>query len=267
LAGRDTSALDRPDSAPVLLITETLARRHFPKGEAVGARLRIDDVEEWRAVEIVGVVGDTRHYGLETEGTADVFVPYAQTPGHLSMWFANIFCLAVRTSGDPGLLAAGVRREIVAFDREVAITSIRPMSEAFTASLADRRFYTALLQIFGLAALALALAGIYSVTAFSVVERTREIGVRLSLGSSRGGILRLVVRRAMLPVAIGLAVGILAARMLGRLLSGLLVGVPHSDAATFVAAGIILAVAAVVASVVPAMRATRIDPVRALRAE
>jgi predicted permease len=265
--GRDVSAFDKPDSPPVLLVTETLAKRHFPGGKAVGARLRIDDVETWRTVEIIGVVGDTRHYGLDTDGTADVFVPYPQVPPHLTVYFANIFCIAVRTAGDPGLLATTVRREITALDRDVAITSIRPMSEAFDASLADRRFYTALLQVFGLAALALALAGIYSVTSFSVVERTREIGVRLSLGSSRGGILRLIVRRAMLPVAAGLAVGVVAARMLGRLMSGLLVGVPHSDIATFLAAGILLAVAAVVASVVPALRATRIDPVRALRAE
>ena len=141
------------------------------------------------------------------------------------------------------------------------------MEEAIDASLADRRFNTVLLELFGAAALALALAGIYAVTAFSVVERTREIGVRLSLGSSRGRILGLIARQSLRPVALGLACGAAAALALGRLVSGLLYGVAANDAATLLVAAVVLGLAAAAASLLPALRATRIDPVRALRAE
>jgi ABC-type antimicrobial peptide transport system permease subunit len=141
------------------------------------------------------------------------------------------------------------------------------MEDAFVTSLAERRFHTLLLEIFGAAALALALAGIYALTAFGVIERTREIGVRLSLGSTRARILTLIARQALVPVAIGLATGLAAALALARLLSGLLVGVPPHDPATLLASAALLAVAALAASLLPALRATRIDPVRALRAD
>jgi putative ABC transport system permease protein len=141
------------------------------------------------------------------------------------------------------------------------------MEDAFGSSLAERRFHTRLLEIFGAAALALALAGIYALTAFGVIERTREIGVRLSLGSTRGRILALIARQALVPVSVGLVGGAAAALALGRLIAGLLVGVAPRDALTLIASTVLLAVAALTASLGPALRATRIDPVRALRAE
>jgi|KBSMisStaDraftv2_1062788.scaffolds.fasta_scaffold05761_7 predicted permease len=266
LAGRDVDAHDVADSTPVVLISRTLARRHFPDRSPIGERLEIDDAP-WRTVQIVGVVGDIRHTGLDAEPTADVYVPYAQTPADVSVWLANIFCLAVRTQGAPVSLIPAVQREIRALDRDVATSAARPMEDAFVTSLAERRFHTLLLEIFGAAALALALAGIYALTAFGVIERTREIGVRLSLGSTRARILTLIARQALLPVAIGLATGLAAALALARLLSGLLVGVPPHDPATLLASAALLAVAALAASLLPALRATRIDPVRALRAE
>ena len=182
-------------------------------------------------VEIVGVVGDIKFTGLDAEGAPDVYVPYTQAPPSVSVWLANIFCIAVRTRGEPALLAPTIRRELRALDPDVAASAIRPMEDAIDASLADRRFQTVLLEVFGAAALLLALAGIYAVTAFSVVERTREIGVRLSLGSTRGGILSLIARQSLLPVAAGLAAGGAAALALGRLLSGLLFGVAANDVA------------------------------------
>ncbi len=267
LEGRDVGRQDTADSVPVILVSQALARRSFPGKSPVGARLRIDDFEPFRMVEIVGVVGDVRFTGLDAEGAADVYVPYTQTQQQTAVWLANIFCLAVRTRGEPGLLAPVVRRELRALDPDVAASSIRPMDEAIDASLADRRFQTVLLEIFGAAALLLALAGIYAVTAFSVVERTREIGVRLSLGSTRGRILSLIARQSLLPVAAGLAAGGAAALALGRLLSGLLVGVAANDVATLAGAAGALALFAAAACVVPALRATRIDPVKALRAD
>jgi putative ABC transport system permease protein len=265
--GRDVGAHDNADSVPVMLVSETFARRHFPGRSPLGARLLIDDRDPRRTVEIVGVVGDVKFTGLDAEGAADVYVPYAQTPPDVSVWLANIFCLALRTRGEPAALAPSVRREIRALDADVAASAVKPMAEALDDSLAERRFQTVLLEVFGAAALALALAGIYAVTAFAVVERTREIGVRLSLGSSRGRILGLVARQSLKPVAAGLVCGMAAALALGRLVSGLLFGVASNDAATLAGAAAVLGVAAGAASILPALRATRIDPVRALRAE
>ncbi len=266
LSGRDVDAHDLAESPPVALISKTLAQRHFPDRSPLGERLEIDD-QPWRTVEIVGVVGDVKYTGLDSEPTADVYVPYAQTPPDVSVWLANIFCLAVRTKGAPDLLIPAVQREIRALDRDVATSAARPMEDAFVTSLAERRFHTILLEIFGAAALALALAGIYALTAFRVIERTREIGVRLSLGSTRGRILALIARQALWPVALGLAGGLAAALALGRLLSGLLVGVPPNDPLTLCAAAALLGLTALAASLLPALRATRIDPIRALRAQ
>ena len=267
LEGRDIGPQDTADSVPVLLISRALARRHFPDGSPVGRRIRIDDSEPWRTVEIVGVVGDVKFTGLDAEAAADVYVPYAQTTPQSSVWLANIFCVAARTNGEPDRLVAAVRREIRSLDPDVAVSALRPMEEAIDASLAERRFQTVLLEVFGASALLLALAGIYAVTAFSVVERTREIGVRLSLGSTRARILTLIARQSLLPAAAGLAAGIVVSLALGRLVAGLLYGVAANDAATLVTAAAALALFAAAASFVPAFRATRIDPVRALRAD
>ncbi len=266
-AGREIEHRDGPASVPVAVVSETLARRHFPGGNPVGARLQIDDTDPWRAVEIVGVVGDIKYTGYDAEPTADVYVPYAQTPRDVSVWLANIFCLAVRSSGDPRLLIPAVRRELRAVDPDVAASAVRTMEEALSGSIAERRFQTLLLEIFGLAALALALAGIYAVTAFGVGERTREIGVRLSLGSGRGRILELVARQALGPVALGLLLGAGAALALARSIASLLFGVAPTDLRALATAALLLWLAACAAILVPALRATRIDPVRALRAE
>ena len=266
-AGRSVDTHDGADSVAVAWISETLARRHFAGQSPLGARLTIDDTDPRRTVEVVGVVGDVKFTGLDADGTADVYVPFAQTPPDVSVWLANIFCAALRTRAEPAAVIAAARREVRALDRDVAMSSIRSMDDALTGSLSERRFSTMLLEVFGLAALILALAGIYAVTAFGVVERTTEIGVRLSLGSGRGRILGLVLRQSLRPVVAGLALGTAAALSLARLISGLLYGVEAHDARTLTAAAILLALTAGVASVVPALRATRIDPVRALRGE
>ena len=267
LEGRDVGPQDTADSVPVALVSRTLARQHFPGKSPIGARLRIDDEEPLRTVEIVGVVGDVKFTGLDADGGVDVYIPYTQTTQPSAVWLANIFCLAVRTRGEPALLAPAVGRELRALDPDVAAASVRPMEEAIDDSLAVRRFQTVLLELFGAAALLLALAGIYAVTAFSVVERTREIGVRLSLGSTRRGILGLIARQSLVPVAVGLVAGVAAALALGRLITGLLHGVAPNDVSTLAGAAASLALFAAVACVIPALRATRIDPVKALRAD
>jgi len=267
LAGREVDERDTAASVPVVLVSRTLAVRHFGERSPIGARIRIDDVEAWRTVEIVGVVGDLKYSGLDAVESADVYVPYAQTPQDVSVWLANIFCLAVRTSGDPRRLVPAVRRELRSLDPDVAASAIRPMDEAIAGSLAERRFQALLLEVFGAAALALALAGIYAVTAFSVTERTAEIGVRLSLGAGRGRILGLIARQGLAPVAAGLLCGVCASLALSRLVAGLLFGVTARDPRILGTSALLLAFAACAAVVLPALRAARIDPVRALRAE
>jgi putative ABC transport system permease protein len=267
LEGRDIGLQDTADSVHVAIVSRELARQHFAGKSPIGARLRIDDQEPLRTVEIVGVVGDVKFTGLDAEGGADVYVPYTQTTQQSAVWLANVFCLAVRTRGEPALLAPAIKRELRALDPDVAAASVLPMEEAIDASLAVRRFQTVLLELFGAAALLLALAGIYAVTAFSVVERTREIGVRLSLGATRRGILGLITRQSLVPVTAGLVAGAAAALALGRLVSGLLYGVAANDPRTFVGAAAALALFAAAACVLPALRATRIDPVKALRAD
>ena len=266
-AGREIEARDGAESVPVAVVSETLARRHFPGVSPLGARIQIDDTSPRRTVEIVGIVGDIKYTGYDAEPTADVYVPYAQTPPDVSVWLANIFCIAVRTSGEPRLLVPAVRVAIRSIDRDVAASAVRTMDEALSRSIAERRFQTLLLEIFGAAALVLALAGIYAVTAFGVAERTREIGVRLSLGSGRARILQLVARQGLAPVTVGLVLGAGAALALSRLIGSLLFGVAPYDPRALGAAALLLGLAACLAIVVPAFRATRIDPVRALRGD
>lgn len=265
LAGRDVASSDDGNAVPVAVVSETLARTYFPATGPLGARLRIDDTEGWRVVDIVGVVGDVKHAGLDADGTADVYVPYAQTPPEVSVWLANIFCVAVRTVGDPQALLPPLQRELRQIDRDVATSSARTMTDAVGASLADRRFNAALLLLLGFAALGLALAGIYAVTALSVAERRKELGVRVSLGAQRRQILGLVIGGALRPVAYGLALGLLAALALGRVIASLLFGVSTHDAGTLTSAALALAFAAGLASAWPAWRATRIHPAQVLR--
>jgi putative ABC transport system permease protein len=266
LEGRAIEEGDRAETLPVAVISATLARRHFERSGALGARLFIDDTEGRRAVTVVGVAGDVKHTGLDADGTADVYVPYSQAPQQVAVWLANIFCVAVRTSDDPHRSMPGVRREIAALDPDVA-ASVRTMEEALDASLEERRFNTALLELFGVVALLLALAGVYAMSAIGVSERRREIGVRLSVGAGRGHILGLVVGRALAPVAAGILLGAAAALALTRLVSGLLFGIAPHDAPTFLTVALALTAAALTASLLPAIRATRIDPVSVLRAE
>lgn len=260
LSGRALDERDRDGAPPVALISATLAHRHFPGGNVLGSRLLVDDSEPWRAVEVVGVVGDVKHTGLDAEDTADVYVPYAQAPQGVAVYLANIFCVALRTTVEPALLVPATRREISATDRDVATTVVRPMEDALEESLAGRRFTTRLLELFGTLALLLAFAGVYAVTSMGVAERRRELGIRLSLGASPGRVLALVVRGALHPVGAGILVGGAAAVPLGRLLSGLLFGVGPRDPGAFVAAAFLLALAAAAASLLPALRAARIDP-------
>jgi putative ABC transport system permease protein len=229
--------------------------------------LTIDDTPERRTVEIVGVVGDVKHYALDDAPSLDVYVPYTQAPPSVAVWLANSTSWVLRTSVDADAVAPAVRREVQSVDPEVAATALQSLDDALAGTVAPRRFNVLLLEWFALGALLLAGTGIYAVTACLAAQRTRELGIRLALGARRAQILALVVAQGMAPVAGGLALGLGAALALARLVEGLLYGVPARDPAIFVLAPLLLAAAAAAACSLPALRATRIDPVRALRVE
>ena len=263
--GRAFTAADHAAGAPVALVNRTLAERYWPGADPLGAHLTIDDDPAHRQVQVVGVVGDVKHYGLDDPPSLDVYVPYAQAPQSVAVWLANSTSWVLRTSIDPGVLAPAVRREVQSVDAEVAATTIQGMEDAMAGTVAPRRFNVLLLQAFALGALLLAATGIYAVTAHLAAQRTRELGIRLALGARQRQVLTLVLAQGMAPVMGGLAVGLAAALALARLLDGLLFGVAARDPATFAVAPLVLAAAAAAASYIPARRATRVDPVRALR--
>jgi putative ABC transport system permease protein len=256
--GRTFEPADGPDQMRAAVVSEALARAHWPGQDPIGRRLRLYDEEAWSTV--VGVVGDVRHSGLDGDLRSHLYIPYAQSPrGDLA--------IAVRTAADPRALLGSVRTAVAAVDAEQPIADLRTMDDVIAASLAGRRFNTLLLGGFAGLALGLSAVGLYGVMSWSVGQRLREVGVRQALGATRGDVLRLVFAEAARTVAWGVVPGVLAALALGRLVSGLLFGVRAVDPLTFAVSVATLGLAAAAASLVPALRATRVDPMITLRAE
>jgi predicted permease len=266
--GRAFDAADRNGSAPVAIINETFARQYFHGRDPVGSRMRLADGEKVpREVQIVGVVADVRHFGLEREATIEVYVPIGQVPDPTTIWLANNMYWVVQTEGAPLAAANAVRREIAAVDPAVPASFVRSMDQWMGGTLAARRFNLQLVGAFAAAALFLAVVGVYAVSAFAVTTRTREIGVRAALGASRRDVMGLVLRNCVSPVLGGLMAGTGTAVILSPVLSGLLFGVTPHDAASLAISLAALAGGALLANVVPAVRAARIDPIVALRVE
>jgi putative ABC transport system permease protein len=269
LKGREFTAQDAAQSLAVVVIDEALARRYWPNQNPLGARLRIDDggAEPPREVEIVGVVGDVKHVGLEDEPTPTVYAPVYQIPqGNVSSLINNM-SLVVRTAGDPLALQSAVRREVQAVDRDVPASGARTMEQFLSASVAPRRFSLLLLGIFAGAALLLAAMGIYAVISYSVAQRTHEIGIRMALGAGRRDVLKMILGGGLKLILTGLAVGVSGAFALTRLMSSLLFGVSAVDPATFVIISALLSGVALLACYIPARRAMNVDPMEALRYE
>jgi putative ABC transport system permease protein len=267
-AGRAFNATDRSGSEPVAIVNETLARQFFQGADPIGRRMRLEDGENVpREVQIVGVAGDVRHFGLEREATIEVYVPIGQVPDPTTIWLANNMYWVVQTDGNPLAMASAVRREIAAVDRDVPGSFVRSMDQWLGGTLAARRFNLQLVGAFASAALLLTVVGIYAVAAFAVTTRRREFGIRTALGASRGDIVGLVLRNSASPVLGGLAAGTAVAAAAAPALSGLLFGVTPRDATSLAIGLAALACVAFTASVVPAQRAARIDPLVALRVE
>ena len=260
LRGRDFTSRDDSLSPPVMIVNETFAKRMFGAEDAIGKRA-MSSRDEKLEREIVGVVRDVKFYGASDSSRALVWVPYAQRNG----WGLGI--LTVRTRGNPTAVLTALRRELKAIDGAIALANVVTMDEAMERSMAGDRLIAVLLGAFAGLALVLAAIGIFGVLSYAMAQRTRELGIRLALGAQRGDVLRLVARETAPMVATGVVVGLIAALGLTRFVRTMLYEIQPNDPATFAAVGITLAVVAVVAALVPARRASRVDPVIAIRSE
>ncbi len=258
LQGRFFNDGDTADSPKVVIINRALAQKYFPKGDALGKRITFGDPRHHPAwVTIVGIVESIRHHSLDADPQPEYYVPHTQN-------VERTMVLAVRSKQDPRSLASAVRREIQSIDPDEPIAHVRTLDEVVSDSVAPRRFAVVLLGIFAASALLLAAVGVYGVMSYLVVQRTHEIGVRMALGAQRRDVLRLVVGHAGKLVAIGTAAGLILTLLSTRVLSGLLYQVGTFDLAIFVFVTVGLALVSFLASYLPAVRATRADPMIAL---
>lgn len=263
MRGRFFSAADGPGSQPAAIIDESLARRYWQNQDPIGKHFKGFDArgknDDW--LTVVGVVRDMRRSGLENNPTAHVYVWYKQdhylvTPD-----------LVVRTVIEPEQLAASLRGAVRSVDKSAVISNVATLTSELEGQLARRRFQTGLLGLFALIAVLLAGIGIYGVMHYVVAQRTREIGVRMALGAQRAQVIRMVLRQTLVLCLTGVAVGLPIAFVVGQLLRFTLFGLGPGDPLSFAAAGLVLAVVALGAGVIPARRAASVDPMAALRWE
>jgi putative ABC transport system permease protein len=264
LSGRDFTRRDLPDTPQVAIVNSAFARKFWPSDTALGKRISFQNNNpKW--YEIVGVVGNVKHRGLDIQDHAEIYIPAFQplfADGNVPALY-----LAARTKGDPLLLAPAMRSDVAALDRDQPIYSLMTMDQRISDSIAPRRFNMFILGLFAALALILAAIGIYGIMAFSVVQRTHEIGVRMALGASTQDVLALVMRNGFKLASIGIIVGLVAAFAATRVLSSLLYEVSARDPLIFLLDAILLAMAALLACYIPARRATKVDPLVALRYE
>jgi putative ABC transport system permease protein len=264
--GRYFDSHDNAQSMPVAIINETMARQYWPGENALGRRFKLGDPEDTEVpwTQIVGIVADIREMGLDEPVKAEMYLPYQQITHNL--WFIPRD-LAIRTTGDTSNLVGAVRQIIREVDPDQPISNVATLGEVLGTEAAQRRMGMIMLVGFALLALLLASLGIYGVLAYFVTQHTNEIGVRQALGATPRDILFLVLKKGMGLTLIGVAIGLASAFALTRLMSSLLFGVKASDPLTFVAVPLLLALVALLACYIPARRATKVDPLVALRYE
>ncbi len=259
VAGRDFEATDGPSNRRVALVNETLARKFFPDGDAVGKRIkRVLDDEAW--LTIVGVVGDVRGYALDVQVRPQLYHPLAQDPWQDQMSIV----LRVDAAALPSMRAA-IRQELATIDPALPVADFHTMTQLVSRAVARPRFSTLLLGLFAGTALLLTVVGLYGVVAYGVTQRTREIGIRMALGARQTNVLGLVIRQGMRPTLVGLGIGLVGALALARLLASQLYEVSPTDPATYAGVGAILFLVGVAACYLPARRAAKVSPTEALR--
>jgi len=262
LRGRTFQDSDGPESLHVAVVSESLARKHWPKGDALGRQIQFGNMDgELRLLNVVGVVGDVRGAGLHVPARPTIYANYYQRPAAASQ-----FSIVLRARGEAAALIDTMRREARALNPETP-TEFQRVEQLVASSLDQRRFSMVMLGVFAAAALVLAMVGLYGVMAYITAERTTELGIRMALGAQRGELLRLVLQQSFTLVIIGVVVGIAGAIATTRVLASLLHGVGTTDFVTFSAVVILLGVAALIASYIPARRAMNVDPMVALRHE
>jgi putative ABC transport system permease protein len=263
LQGRPFTDRDNEQAPTVLLVNQSIAEKYFPGENAVGKRInfgRTDSNQQpiWR--EIVGVVADVKNMELKEQPEPEIYFSSLQSP-------FEAMSIVIRSSVEPGSLAGAVRGAVAEVDKTVPVADIETMDRIITESVMQPRFNMVLLGLFSAIALMLSAAGIYGVTSYTVTQRTHELGIRLALGAQLGDVLRLILKQGLAVILIGVAIGLAAAFVLTRLLRTLVFGISTNDPVTFIGITLLLSLVALIACYVPARRATKVDPLVALRYE
>jgi putative ABC transport system permease protein len=262
-SGRGFAPQDFADKAPLVGIgNAALVRQYFPNEDPIGKRLRWARDPEIHWITIVGIVGDVKHFGLDLPEQPGLYSPYTQAQPW-KRWMTVV----ARTQSDPAGMAQAVKEQVWKVDSQLPLTKVRTLDEVAAASFDARRFNMFLLAIFAGLALVLAAIGIYGVMSYAVTQRTQEIGIRMALGAQASDVLKLIVRNGMGLIIVGVVIGLAGAFALTRLMTTLLFGVTPTDTVTFAVVSLVLIVVALLACFLPARRATKVDPLVALRYE
>jgi putative ABC transport system permease protein len=263
--GRFPDRTDTDRTEPVIFLNETAARATFPRGDAVGQRIRLGGQIPQPWYRIAGIVGDVRHQGLASSPIPEMYIPHDQFRHFMPGTQARSMTVVIKAAVAPRSLTDAIRGEVRRLDPEIALSQVRTMEEVISNSVADRRLQLALLGAFGLLALALAVVGIYGVMAYHVSERRREVGIRMALGASASDVIAEVVGNGMRLVGLGILLGGAAAYAISGSMQRLLFRVSPTDWTTFVVSALVLAAAGVLACYLPARRASRLVPIEALQ--
>jgi len=265
VAGRFFTAADRADTQPVAVVNETMAKKYWSDGNPIGRRIRMGSpTRPW--ITVVGIVGDQQHNGVGTAVKEKFYRPHAQF-SQVTQFAPRGMTLVVKTAGDPLQALPGIRHEVAQIDPSLPIAGVRPMTDVVGGAIAAPRFTGWLLGLFAASALTLAAVGIYGVLSYLVSQRTREIGIRVAIGAGPGEIVRLVLARGLGLSLAGVAIGLVVALAASRVMASLLYEIQPRDPATFIGVPVVLTAVALVASLLPALRAMRVNPIVALRTE
>jgi len=268
LSGRYLSARDTAQTSPVVVINQSLAERHWPDRDPIGGQIQFTGrkfASLW--FTIVGVVADQKHRGLQRQPDPEVYLLFSQMPEEALSSVGGSLHFAMRTTNEPSTLTPTIRNLAAGIDKDQPLYNIRTMEDLYSESIAVPRFQTAIFSLLGTLALALGALGVYGVMAYSVNQRTQELGIRIALGALSGGVLRLVMRQSLALTSAGVGIGLGAAIALTRFLTAYLYGVEATDPVTYIVVAAILSSVALLASYLPARRATKVDPIIVLRHE